>query len=81
MIGNSKDIRFFALGLLLRAVASGISQPDVKSAPREDDVEPHSRESLLELAYNTWFEFAIPARGGRVFLGKKTWRRRSRSSP
>ncbi len=63
VIGNSKDIRFFALGLLLRAVASGISQPDVKSAPCEDDVEPHSRESLLELAYNTWFEFAIPARG------------------
>jgi len=66
VIANSKDIRFFALGLLLRAVASSLSQTNVESAPREDGVEPLSRESLLELAYNTWFEFAIPARGNTL---------------
>ena len=66
IMSTSKDVRFFALGLMLRAVASTLSQSELSDdmeTQRGDGVPPHKREVFLEHAYNVWFEFAIPGRG------------------
>ena len=61
---NCKDIKFFSLGLLLRALTSMLAQKDASNeGSSEVTAQFLSRDALLEMAYNLWFEFAIPARG------------------
>ena len=56
----------YALGLMLRAICQTLAQPELSDdlvTQRGERVPPHTRDTFLEHAYNTWFEFAIPARG------------------
>jgi hypothetical protein len=66
IVSSARDIRMYALGLMLRAMCQTFAQPELSDdlvTQRGEKVPPHKRETFLEYAYNTWFEFAIPARG------------------
>ena len=66
VVSSARDVRMYAVGLMLRAICQTLAQPELSDdlvTQRGERVPPHKRDTFLEHAYNTWFEFAIPARG------------------
>lgn len=69
VMAHSRDVRFFAIGLLIRATASTLSKAnasstdDLLASQRGEGVPEPSGEDFLEYAYNLWYDFAIPTRG------------------